>query len=333
METMDLPRVLYVGGPGRSGSTLLERAMAQIPGVCGVGEVIYLWERGIVNNERCGCGDPFWACAFWTAVGQKAFGGWDKVNVERVLSLSSRVDDVKYVPRMLFPIRSGRFRADLNEYLDYYMRLYAAIRSISECDVVVDSSKATSFAYALSHSDDLQLSMVHIIRDPRAVAYSWTKRVKRPEVTSGDVYMPQFSPGYVAALYDGHHMLLEMLRARRVPCLRVRYEDFAEHPESTLRAVAQLLGREFDPSDVVREASGGQISLRLPRTHSVSGNPSRFSTGHVVMRRDEAWRKDMRHRDQLLVGAITAPLQATYGYLGGAARATPRRSPSEGPNV
>ena len=39
------PQVLYVGGWGRSGSTLLDLALGQIPGFVSVGELRYLWER------------------------------------------------------------------------------------------------------------------------------------------------------------------------------------------------------------------------------------------------------------------------------------------------
>jgi hypothetical protein len=314
MTSLDLPQVLYVGGLGRSGSTLLERAISQLPGVCGAGEVVYLWERGILNNERCGCGTPFRECPFWSAVGQGAFGGWDNVDVARVHELGARVDDVKHVPRMLVKLEGRRFRADLEEYLSYYTRLYAAIRVVTGCDVVVDSSKITSLAYVLSHCDELRLAMVHILRDARAVAYSWTKVVRRPEVTAGEAYMPRYSPAYMAMLYDGHHLLLEMLRTRGVPSIRIRYEDFSVDPATSLRAVADLLGRTFDPSQVLGEEP---TTLRLPPMHTVSGNPSRFKSGDIVVRRDEAWRQEMPLRQRLLVGSVAAPVQAMYGYLRG----------------
>lgn len=311
----DVPRVLYVGGLGRSGSTLLERAVAQLPGVFGAGEVVYLWQRGIVNNEMCGCGHNFWDCEFWAEVGALAFGGWDKVDVPRVRQLTRRVDDVKYVPKMLLGLENLEFRSDLREYLSYYTRLYAAIKEVSHCDVVVDSSKITSLAYVLSHVKELRLALIHIIRDARAVAYSWTKVVKRPEITASDAYMPRYSPGYMALLYNGHHVLLEMLRSKGVPSVRVRYEDFVADPESALRDVADLLERPFDRDAVLASSPGDAPALQLPATHTVSGNPSRFSSGDILIRRDDAWRKKMPRRQQVLVGAITAPVQVAYGYL------------------
>lgn len=306
------PSVLYVGGLGRSGSTLLERACAQIQGVCGAGELVYLWDRGIINNERCGCGEVFGACPFWAAVGDHAFGGWETVDVDRVKLLASRVDDVKYVPRLLFPLAIGGLRSDVIEYLSYYERLVRGIAAVSGCGVVVDSSKITSLAYLLSHSQSLDLRLVHIVRDARAVAYSWTKVVRRPEVTSATAYMPRYSPGYMALLYDGHHVLLELLRMRRVPELLIRYEDFAEDPLGVVAKVAAFIGVSFDPAELRGDADA---SLHLRRVHTVSGNPSRFAVGDVAVRRDDRWRDEMPAAQRRLVGALTAPVQMRYGYL------------------
>jgi len=52
-------RVLFLAGLGRSGTTLLERALAELPGVQPLGEVIHLWERSVQGDELCGCGEAF----------------------------------------------------------------------------------------------------------------------------------------------------------------------------------------------------------------------------------------------------------------------------------
>jgi len=310
-----MPSVLYVAGLGRSGSTIIERAIAQISGVVGVGELIYLWDRGIQNNERCGCGEAFLACGFWTKVGDAAFGGWDSVDIVRMRELIRRVDDVANVPHLLFH-SSRRFKEELAEYLYYYERLYGAIQQVSGCSVIVDSSKITSLAYVLSHSPDISLSVLHLLRDPRAVAYSWTKFKVRPEVTAGSAYMPRFRPSYVAALYNGHHFLLEALWLRRVESMRLRYEDFVDEPERWLEEVAHFAGRPgVVGSGLVAQDDSGQIVLGLPAAHTVSGNPSRFVSGDVVLRKDDAWRQKMSPRQKVVVGSLTLPSRLVYGYL------------------
>ncbi|MBT8240919.1 MAG: sulfotransferase, partial [Acidimicrobiia bacterium] len=57
--------VLFIGGLGRSGSTLIERLLNEYPDVFAIGESVHIWERGLRDNELCGCGVPFDRCVFW----------------------------------------------------------------------------------------------------------------------------------------------------------------------------------------------------------------------------------------------------------------------------
>ena len=109
-------RVLFIGGLGRSGTTLLERLVSELPGVCGLGEVVHLWERALRDDERCGCGRAFSQCPFWVAVGERAFGGWDQVDAAEVIRLKHRVDRNRYLPLLALPRlargrRAGAVRA------------------------------------------------------------------------------------------------------------------------------------------------------------------------------------------------------------------------------
>jgi hypothetical protein len=307
--------VLYLAGMGRSGSTLLERATAQIPGVVGVGELVFLWERGIRNDERCGCGVAFSQCMFWTEVGQAAFGGWDRVDVERVLWLDRQVNDVRHLARLAAGRLAGpRFRAQLKEYIAYYERIYAAVREVTGCALVVDSSKLTPLAFALRQSQAVDLRVLHLLRDPRAVAYSLTKRVRRPEVVDGEKFMPTYRPSYAASLYVGHHALLELLGPMGTPTKRVRYEDFVAAPEATLVEVAAFAGMDKPEFGFVDPAQAGRLDLGI--VHTVAGNPSRFDTGPVQVRRDDAWLTRMPATQRRGVGALTLPARVAYHYTG-----------------
>src|ERR1022692_3637443 len=70
---------------------------------------------------------------------------------------------------------------DLDEYISYYARLYAAIIKVSGCELVVDSSKHPSLAHCLRWLPDVDLRVLHLVRDSRAVAYSWSRQVRRPD--------------------------------------------------------------------------------------------------------------------------------------------------------
>jgi len=313
-------RVLYVGGLGRSGSTLIERLLGQVPGACAVGELVHLWERGVTEDERCGCGEPFSQCPFWQQVGKAAFGGWDEIDVSRVAALRSRVDRNRFIPALARGHLRPETRQLLAEYTSYYARVYAAVAGVSGCDLVLDSSKHPSLAFCLRWQPDVDLRVLHLVRDPRAVAYSWSKQVRRPD-TDQPSYMTRYSPAIAAMQWNIQNAAFGLLARTGVPAMRLRYEDFTAEPEPTLRRVAGFAGLPDRDSYPFLTAGGGPsgvapVSARLEGSHSVSGNPVRFTTGQVPIRADEQWRTHMPRAQQRAVTALTVPLMAGYGYLG-----------------
>jgi hypothetical protein len=307
-------RVLYIGGIGRSGSTLLERLVGQLPGVCPVGELVYLYERGITEDERCGCGRPFRRCPFWSQVGKTGFGGWDEVDTRRIGDLRSRVDRNRHIPALAGRGITPRRRRALHEYTSYYARLYAAIADVSDCELIVDSSKHPSLAHCLRSLSEIDLYVVHLIRDSRAVAYSWSTRIRRPD-TDGVSYMWRYSPAVAAAQWTAQNAAFHLLEKLGCPTMRLRYEDLVTEPELATRQVAKFAGLpEQDSYPFLAE--GASNSARLDSAHSVSGNPLRFATGMVPISSDERWRTSMPKAQRRAVTALTLPLLAGYGYLG-----------------
>jgi hypothetical protein len=302
------PRVLYLGGLGRSGTTVLERVLGELPGACSVGELVHLWGRGVLQDETCGCGRPFSGCPFWTEVGERAFGGWDRAQAERIEQLRPQVDRTRFIPRLIAPRLLGRRRAELQEYVTAYLRLYRAISEASGGGVVIDSSKHSSLAFCLRTEPGIDLRVVHVVRDSRGVAYSWTKEVRRPEAAGEDL-MIRYSPARSAALWVGHNLFLWLLGRLGTARYLLRYEDFVADPAPVLAELAAFAGLPADV-DVVRDGA-----VVLSPSHTVSGNPMRFRTGPTPLRRDDAWREQLPRRRRLLVSALTGPLLARYGYL------------------
>ncbi|WP_205471508.1 sulfotransferase [Nocardioides sp. SYSU D00038] len=302
------PRVLFLAGLGRSGTTLLERTLAEVDGVTALGEVMHLWERGLVRNELCACGEPFLACPFWTAVGERAFGGWASVDPERMAHLKGRVDRASRVPLIARGGDSG-FARDVREYVAAYLAVYRAATDLTG-DVLVDSSKQSSLAWCLTLAEELDLRVVHCVRDSRGVAHSWAKKVARPEAVDGrDAEMTRYSPALISAMWTLHNATSELL-GRRVPAVRLRYEDFVEAPVASTRAVLDLAGVATPASHVAADR------VRLGPSHSCAGNPMRFTTGEIPLVRDDQWRSAQATGARRLVTALTAPLLAHYDYVG-----------------
>ncbi|MGH3601953.1 MAG: sulfotransferase, partial [Pseudonocardiaceae bacterium] len=301
---MTPPTVLYLGGLGRSGTTLLERMLAELPGVCSLGEVVHLWQRGLSEDERCGCGQPFSRCPFWTRVGEVAYGGWSQVDRDRVRALQQAIDRTRRIPQLAFAASDSAVGRQCAEYAGYYRRLYAAAAEVSGAPVVVDSSKNASLAFCLRQPRTIDLRVLHMVRDSRGVAYSWTKRVRRPERVD-DTFMKQYSPWSAALLWDAHNLSFDLLRRLGTPTLLVRYEELLTGPKRGLAEMARFAGVPVD------EDSFGFLhdhGVTLQPTHTVSGNPMRFRTGQISLHRDDEWRTKFPTGGRRLVSAVTLPL-------------------------
>jgi hypothetical protein len=302
-------KVLYVVGLGRSGSTILSNSLGQSGGYFSAGELNFIWRHNVLENRLCGCGRPFRECPVWTRVMDEAYGGTDGVDPREMMRLQASGARTRHIPLMLAPRGERILKERLEKLLINYRRLYEAIGSVTGSRVIVDSSKEPAHGYAMSLVPDLDLYVLHLIRDPRAAAYSWLK--KKPQPDSEEIeHMVRFSPTKSSALWDAWNASAEALW-RRTPdkYLRLRYEDFVTDPRASLERILDLLDERG-----VKPPLASDREIKLGVSHTVSGNPNRFETGAVELRPDREWISKMNPRDRILVTALTLPLLRRYGY-------------------
>jgi Sulfotransferase family len=305
------PIVVYIAGSGRSGSTLLERALGEIQGFVNVGELIDLY-RGVADHgERCGCGQEFAQCPFWSQVGERAVGGWQEQKLAVTRDLQGRVARQRRMPWLLgMPLAGSRFRADVGTYGASYAGLYEAIAAEAGATCVVDASKWPVQALALARGG-LDVRVIHLVRDVRGVAYSLGKRdVSRPHAVGEADVMTRLSPAEAAARWVAVQSQAGLLRRCGLPVSRMRYEDFVRRPRQAVEAALAGIGLSVPPAHLAHIGDG---RVMLGTSHGLSGNPSRFRDGEITLRADETWRANMSRRDRLIVTAIALPLMLRYG--------------------
>lgn len=325
---------LFILGKGRSGSTVLDTLLGQLDGFVSVGELVYFWDRSVRQRYQCGCGRPVPDCEFWQAVLAEAFdarfgddGVWlrlpdtdgirevfgarEPVPAREVARLERPVTAWRNAPRLLVHAITGRGRwPALAAYCDVTARLYAAITEVSGSSVVVDSSKLPINPAALGLVDGAAASCVHLVRDPRAVAFSW-QRHKTWVIDDRPEAMPRFGGASSSASWMARNLVAELARvcAGGGRSMRLRYEDFVAAPVQSVRSIAALAG-----------VSAGELEFMddqyaaVRGNHTAGGNPGRFEQGRVEFRADDEWVANIPGRDALLVTALTAPLVARYGY-------------------
>ncbi len=118
------PHVVYLGGFGRSGSTLLERVLGGIPGWTNVGELVDLPRSVHPHNELCGCGRDFSDCSFWSEVGRRAHGedGWSHAALQRLVDLRQGIARQRQLGRLLVAARTGAGADDFIAKIADYQR-------------------------------------------------------------------------------------------------------------------------------------------------------------------------------------------------------------------
>jgi hypothetical protein len=158
----------------------------------------------------------------------------------------------------------------------------------------------------------VDLRVLNVVRDPRAVAWSWQRHVERPHATGGAEEMWRIPAHRSAAQWSA--LQLEMTAISTLGGLRsarLRYEDFVTDPVAALAGATEALGVPLCASDLPVVEAGRTV---LGPSHGLSGNPSRFRSGSVELRRDDRWAAQMPARDRAVVTALTLPLLKAYGY-------------------
>jgi hypothetical protein len=164
-----------------------------------------------------------------------------------------------------------------------------------------------SYGYVLGMTPGIGLYVVHLVRDPRAAAYSWLKE-PQPDADKR-AYMNRVSPFKSSLLWDAWNISSEALwRGSPGRYMRLSYESFVEDPRQAVEEILGMLREETCQLPFV----GRDVEFGI--SHTVSGNPNRFQSGPVRLRPDDEWISRMRPRDKTLVTLLTLPLLARYGY-------------------
>ena len=279
-----MAKLVYIGGYGRSGSTLLEYLLTANPEVVGCGEVARHL-RSFGRHKICTCGQPMQDCPVWGN----------------------------------FQHKSGRL-----EGLDHEQLTLALLDQVSGAHaVMVDSSKtawgSTLMPFRLSRRLGEDFLLVHLVRDPRAVGWSTMRAPPRIKKTrkKGRVKLRQKSRrGSSPAVrslrtvigWTIANLAWEMFGWRHPDrYLRVRYEDFAQAP---LTVVGHVLSRvSLEAPVTLKRGEAGD------NRHQLYGNAMRFeSLSPTEIKEDVAWKTSMPKGYRRLIAGLCWPLCMRYAY-------------------
>lgn len=318
-------KVLSIVGPGRSGSTLLARVLGELRGVVDVGELRWIWRRGLQEGRPCGCGKALTGCPVWAPVLRKALGelplrpgrmsGPENAADREVAEIAQAQSRISRRSKRIRGIRSASCPAsgdwaDLDRVRTATAALVTRVAETLGAGVIVDASKRPIDAAVLAAATDADHYCVHLVRDPRAVAFSWGRTKALAGPASDPTEMARRGALGSAGRWLENNLGTELLR-RQVPAdrwLMMRYEDFVTTPAAQIERVTSLMG--LDGSVSIDDEN----AVRLGTHHTVAGNPIRFQTGRVQITPDDEWRMAMKPSRKAVVTAVTLPLLPRYDY-------------------
>ena len=226
----------------------------------------------------------------------------------RTIDAVNWLGDASNLPRILRRGDRGLF-PELGNLPARLGALYRTTAEVTGATTIIDSSKPPTYGWLVGTLPDIELSVIHLVRDPRGTAYSWLHpktAIDRP----GGGLMPRKPPWKSALSWDLWNTATELLfRSRPERLLRLRYEDLAADPEKALGSVLEFLGY---PEDALDSLNGRRFTRG--ESHTVAGNPSRLADEPAALTLDAAWKAGMSVSARRIVTALSSPLLLHYGY-------------------
>lgn len=312
--------MVYIAGIGRSGSTLLARALGSVDGYHTAGEFMHLFGRGMARNEECACGKPVRSCDVWGSVVEDLEADGLCSDPAAVEAFRHRMTESRALLTPFLPWSSERTHASIDTFRRLLSAAYRSLRRRTGCRVIVDSSKSPAYARILLETPGIRLHVVHLVRDSRGVAFSLEKKRRRPGTRSLE-HLDRRNALVGSTLWTGANLLTESLRGRAASFVRVRYTDFVRSPDAEVGRVLAAVGPERGPPARRLPHLNGR-AVRLDVQHVLGSNHVRDEIGELELQEDLEWPRRLSATKRWLVSTLTLPLLLRYGYSLGRAKAS-----------
>lgn len=235
-------KAIVVSSLYHSGSTLLDLLLSNHPNVVGLGELYRVITIG--PGQWCSCGKPHDSCPFWSVA-------WPQMQL---------VPDNDPLERLGVLLRLFDELYDENTYL-------------------LDSSNTLDSLELFRKGSNVDIKVIHLIRDVRSWTYSLLKRDPNQLVGFGRITRgPQ---ARFLQWYQGNREIQEYVSTNNVPNITVGYEEYVFHTNTIVSYIFEYLGLSYDnPLE----------DLGVSGSHIVRGNKMRLDRHRMErIQYDDRW--------------------------------------------
>jgi len=319
--------LVYILAASHSGSTLLAMLLNSHPEVVSVGE-LKATSLGDVDRYRCSCQKLIKECPFWLGISKgMADRGFDFKIWDAGTDVRSGASD--YIKRLLRPLHRGRVLELCRDaalglssvWRQHLAKVQARNAALMECilkragrKVIVDSSKIGIRLKYLLKDWNLDIRILHLVRDGRAVAMTYTDPAR-----FADAKDPRLRGGGWGGTWESERRSIkeaayEWLRSNeeaeeivsniKEPLwLRITYEDLCANTQAALAKMFQFIGVE---------ARSKPLDFRGVPNHII-GNGMRLDSSSEISL-DDRWRRELPGSYLKAFDAIAGDMNRRLGY-------------------
>ncbi len=291
MQKGEKIKVIYIMGLGRSGSTLLERIIGVADNVWPLGEIRSL--KDYVNrndptkpskkNFFGESGSPLDRSFFWSPVVKKIkqdnlfmFDKHNKFSVRRLIKILTKKEPIGDEEKIMNLILK-RSREVENENVEY----------------LLDTSKLISRLLFLKNHKNIDLYVIHLVRDARGAINSFEK-----------VGVGWFR---ILGRWIKNNLFISLFIKRKFDKTRfihLSYDKFVKQPEKYLDLINRKFGTNIDTNNYLEY-------VQKKQTYSISGNKMRAKQ-LTELKYDQDWREKMPTWKKIFLTIITYPFNKIW---------------------
>jgi len=299
---------VFLTSQSYSGSTLLAFLLGAHPEIATVGEMVGLLPRANSDEFLCSCGQKIKECEFWHAIASvmetKGFQ-FEVANFNTRFELGShplirRLRAGSLRSNTLEAIRDAIFWAwpgqtyQLSKIAARNKALAEAVLDVTGKRVFLDTSKNHMRIKYLLRYSDLDMLVIHLVRDVRGVVTSYLSHHRGATAQRA-----------AQSWVNRNRNIQRQLRA--VPDnkqIRVRYEDLCQNTQDTLECLYRFC--EVEPGVVVTD-------FRSVPHHIVGNTRMRLSSASEI-KFDERWKRVLTEDQLKEIDRVAGAMHRQYGY-------------------
>jgi len=286
-----ITNVVYLLGPGRSGTTVLATILGNHKDIYSLGEMHQFYDH-IRDNLNCSCGAELSDCEFWGKILDTM--PWVKKNAVNIQALSDELEYHSSIPRHLLHLHN---KEKIESYNSFQTQIFNSCTKQTNSKILLDSAKYIGRWHSLKKNRSIQLKGIYLVRDVRGVIYSFKKKVQTSR-----------TPLSAMVYYVLVNMLAQLITMFDKNVIKIKYEDLFLETETAIVRICEHLGVDsLELIEKIKENKDFEIG------HIIGGNRLR-NNRTIKLHFDEKWKSNMPKWEQKWYYLCAFPLMLLNRY-------------------